>query len=423
MISEQQKKILAFPFTDYRKYSAIICDGAIRSGKTSIMTYAFIKWAMDNFDHCRFGLCGKTVDSAIKNIVEPFMNLSIVKEMYQSITFRRSDKILRVKRGNAENIFEIFGGKDESSQNLIQGRTLAGILVDEVVLQPESFVNQAMARCSVTGSRLWFSCNPSSPSHWFHEKWIKKAKEKKALYLHFTLQDNPSLTEDVIERYENSYEGVFYDRFILGKWVNAEGIIYRQFANHTDMFLIEEPGTFMNTIAIGIDYGAGRSKTYMKAVGFDSGLKNVFVLDEYDKDGIFDPDTLYKRFHAFYKKVVEKYGKCQYVLADWGGLGNMLNEGLYVYCRKNAIPVRVEDCDKGTILDRIQLTQKLMAEHRLFIRRECKDMIKALSDALWDDKRPDTRLDDGTTDIDSLDAFEYAVYMFKDYLLKAVKYQ
>lgn len=418
-LSENQKKVFKWCYRNENK--AIICDGAVRSGKTISMVTSFILWAMRKFNKCNFGICGKTIASAERNIVLPLFNIADIVNYF---TLKHTKNRIYISDGKHENIFFIFGGKDESSYELLQGITLSGILLDEVALMPESFVNQAIARClSVEDALYWFNCNPENPKHWFYQNWIKNPEEKNALYIHFTMEDNPILSQKQIDEAKKQFSGVFYDRYILGLWTNTEGIIYRQFANHTDMFLIDEPDTFLNTIAIGIDYGAGRSKTSMKAVGFDSGSKNVFVLDEYDKDGIFDPDTLYKRFHAFYKKVVEKYGKCQYVLADWGGLGNMLNEGLYVYCRKNAIPVRVEDCDKGTILDRIQLTQKLMAEHRLFIRRECKNMIKALSDALWDDKKPDTRLDDGTTDIDSLDAFEYAVYMFKNYLLKAVKYQ
>ena len=222
MISSKQKKILAFP---YSKYDAIICDGAVRSGKTSIMMWAFVRWAMDNFNGQRFGVCGKTVDSTTKNIIIPFISMSLAKEKY-ILKWRRSDKILEVKRGNKTNIFEVFGGKDEASQDLIQGRTLAGVLLDEVALMPQSFVNQALARCSVDSAKMWFSCNPDSPQHWFYNDWIKKAKEHNALYLHFTMRDNPSLSEKTLQRYENMYTGVFYQRYILGEWVLAQGLVY-----------------------------------------------------------------------------------------------------------------------------------------------------------------------------------------------------
>lgn len=222
MISQKQKKILAFP---YSSYDALICDGAVRSGKTSIMMWAFVRWAMERFSGQRFGICGKTVDSAAKNIVVPFISMSLAKEKY-TVRWRRSDKILEVSRGPVKNYFEVFGGKDESSFALIQGRTLAGVLLDEVVLMPRSFVEQALTRCSVDGAKLWFSCNPGSPQHWFYLEWIQRHKERNALYLHFEMTDNPGLSEKTLQRYQNMFAGVFYDRYVRGLWVLAEGLIY-----------------------------------------------------------------------------------------------------------------------------------------------------------------------------------------------------
>lgn len=256
-ISAKQAKIMAFP---YSKYDCIICDGAVRSGKTSIMTVSFIRWAMDNFNGCRFGICGKTVDSAVKNIVVPYTQMSYANDRYL-IRWRRSDKILEVRRGKTVNIFEVFGGKDEASASLIQGRTLAGVLLDEVVLMPRSFVEQALARCSVEGSRIWFSCNPASPSHWFYEEWILKKEEKNALYLHFSMTDNPSLSEKTLERYQKMYSGIFYQRYVLGEWVLAEGLVYPGFNKDKHCFsdppFLDEKGIMKRSAEcyISIDYG------------------------------------------------------------------------------------------------------------------------------------------------------------------------
>lgn len=222
MISDKQKKILAFPYTSY---DALICDGAIRSGKTSIMTVAFIDWAMREFSGVRFGICGKTVDSAVKNIVMPYVAMHYARKKY-ILKWRRSDKVLEVGRGAVKNYFEIFGGKDESSFALIQGRTFGGVLMDEVALMPRSFVEQALARCSLEGAKLWFSCNPESPQHWFYNEWIKRHKERNTLYLHFCMEDNPSLSEKMLNRYKSIYSGVFYQRYIEGLWVVAEGLVY-----------------------------------------------------------------------------------------------------------------------------------------------------------------------------------------------------
>lgn len=248
MISDKQKKILAFPFSEY---DALICDGAVRSGKTSIMMWAFVRWAMDNFSGQRFGICGKTVDSASKNIVVPFTSMSLAKERY-IIRWRRSEKILEVRRGAVTNIFEVFGGKDESSFTLIQGRTLAGVLLDEVVLMPRSFVEQAMTRCSVDGAKLWFSCNPGSPQHWFYVEWIKQHKERNALYLHFKMTDNPGLSEKTLARYEAMFTGVFYQRYIQGLWVLAEGLIYPMFG---DANIVPTTERRYTRYVISMDYG------------------------------------------------------------------------------------------------------------------------------------------------------------------------
>jgi PBSX family phage terminase large subunit len=246
MISEKQKKILAFPYTNY---DALIADGAIRSGKTSLMTVAFIDWAMREFNNQRFGLCGKTVDSCTKNLVMPYLGMTYGQQKY-NIKWRRADKLLVIQQGNRENIFEVFGGKDESSFTLIQGRTLAGVLMDEVVLMPRSFVEQACARCSVEGSKLWFNCNPGSPAHWFYTEWIQKAKEHNALHLHFDLTDNPALSDKIIERYKSMYTGVFYRRYIGGEWCVAEGLVY-DFGEDNITDEIPDNGEYY----ISIDYG------------------------------------------------------------------------------------------------------------------------------------------------------------------------
>lgn len=247
MISNKQKKILAFPYSDY---DAIICDGAVRSGKTSIMMVAFVDWAMRNFSGQRFGICAKTVGSAKQNIVVPYMDMSYARKKY-NIKWHGSDKILEVSRGPVTNLFEVFGGKDESSFTLIQGRTLAGVLLDEVVLMPQSFVHQAISRCSVTGAKLWFSCNPGAPTHWFYLDWIKRHKERNALYLHFQMRDNPSLSEKTLQSYETNFTGVFYERYVLGNWTLAEGLIYPNYQKA----LCKPFDAEWSDYIIAIDYG------------------------------------------------------------------------------------------------------------------------------------------------------------------------
>lgn len=251
MISDKQLKILAFP---YSRYTALIADGAIRSGKTSLMMVAFVDDAMRRYNHQRFIILGKTVGSALRNVVEPYMQLSYARKRY-GLQYRRGDNRLIVRRGDTENWFDVFGGKDESSYMLIQGFTAAGCLVDEVALCTQSAVNQALARCSVDGSRYWFNCNPDSPEHWFYKDWILRAEEHNALHLHFHLRDNPALTDSIIERYESQYTGVFRQRYIDGDWVVAEGLVYPFRREEVTCTEDEALGDGRGTWYVSIDYG------------------------------------------------------------------------------------------------------------------------------------------------------------------------
>lgn len=409
-ISDKQKKILAFP---YSRYDALICDGAVRSGKTSIMMWAYVRWAMENFSGQRFGVCGRTVDSCTKNIIVPFTAMSLAKERY-IIRWRRGDKVMEVRRGAVTNYFEVFGGKDEASYTLIQGRTLAGVLLDEVVLMPRSFVEQALARCSVDGARLWFSCNPGSPHHWFYQEWIKRSRERNALYLHFEMTDNPGLSKRTLERYENMYAGIFYDRYVRGLWVAAEGIVYKDFANDTEKYLIGDPlewakqnGTSFSIISIGVDFGGTKSATKFQATGITKDFRVVALEEEYIKNEEIDPNALNRRFATFCQLITSKYGYSQ-TQAD--SAETVLIRGLDHTAQKMHLGTQVKNAMKLQITDRIRLVVLLMKQGRFKVSRNCPHLIDALQTAIYDpDKFEDERLDDGTSDIDSLDAFEYSI--------------
>ena len=410
MISNKQKKILAFP---YSRYDALICDGAVRSGKTSIMMWAFVRWAMENFSGQRFGVCGRTVDSCTKNIIVPFTAMSLAKERY-IIRWRRGDKVMEVRCGAVTNYFEVFGGKDEASYTLIQGRTLAGVLLDEVVLMPRSFVEQALARCSVDGARLWFSCNPGSPHHWFYQEWIKRSRERNELYLHFEMTDNPGLSKRTLERYENMYAGIFYDRYVRGLWVAAEGIVYKDFANDTEKYLIGDPlewakqnGTSFSIISIGVDFGGTKSATKFQATGITKDFRVVALEEEYIKNEEIDPNALNRRFATFCQLITSKYGYSQ-TRAD--SAETVLIRGLDHTAQKMHLGTQVKNAMKLQITDRIRLVVLLMKQGRFKVSRNCPHLIDAMQTAIYDpDKFEDERLDDGTSDIDSLDAFEYSI--------------
>ncbi len=260
--SRKQKQILTW-WTDYsavKNMEGIIADGAIRSGKTISMSLSYVIWAMATFNGQNLGMAGKTIGSFRRNVLF-WLKLMLASRGYR---FRdhRTDNMLEVSKKGVTNYFYIFGGKDERSQDLIQGITLAGMFFDEVALMPESFVNQATGRCSVDGSKYWFNCNPDGPYHWFKVNWIDKKLEKKLIYLHFTMDDNLSLTERIKERYRNMYSGVFYQRYILGLWTVAEGIIFDMF-NESKHVVKNVAGGFTGENYISIDYGTQNATVFL----------------------------------------------------------------------------------------------------------------------------------------------------------------
>lgn len=236
VFSPKQRTVLTWwvPGSPHARKEAIVCDGAVRSGKTLAMGLSFFLWAMSCFDGKKFGVCGKTIASLRRNVLSEILpRLTELGARWQE---KRSENLVTVSFRGRENQFYIFGGRDESSASLIQGITFAGVLLDEVALMPRSFVEQACARCSVAGSRIWFNCNPAGPNHWFYKTWIQEAGKRNCLRLHFTMEDNPSLTQQIRQRYQRLYTGVFYKRFVLGQWVQAEGRVY-------DFFTEEMTGT------------------------------------------------------------------------------------------------------------------------------------------------------------------------------------
>jgi PBSX family phage terminase large subunit len=249
--SKRQNQVLSWwtEISPVKGADGIIADGAIRSGKSLCMSLSFVIWAMHTFNGQNFAMCGKSVGSFRRNVLF-WLKIMLTGRGYTHEE-RRSENLFIVKRGKTENYFYVFGGKDERSQDFIQGITLAGVFLDEVALMPESFVNQATGRCSVDGSKMWFNCNPAYPAHWFKTDWIDRRQEKNLYYIHFTMDDNLSLSDKVKARYKALYTGVFFKRYILGLWALAEGIIYPMYEDAIEEPPDEEPLDY----DISIDYG------------------------------------------------------------------------------------------------------------------------------------------------------------------------
>lgn len=275
--SEKQMRVLCWwgGNSPHREKTAVICDGAVRSGKTVCMGLSFFLWAMARFSGVSFAVCGKTIRSVRRNVLVEL--LPQLRGMGFAARARYSENLVTLRFHGRENRFYLFGGRDESSAALIQGMTLGGILFDEVALMPRSFVEQGIARCSLPGARLWFNCNPEHPQHWFYREWILKAESRNALYLHFTMDDNPGLSRAVRQRYRQMFTGVFYSRFIEGKWVAASGLIYPFAAT----LLCDAPPDGAERYAVSIDYGTV-NPTSMGLWALNGGV--WYRIDEYYYD-------------------------------------------------------------------------------------------------------------------------------------------
>lgn len=386
--SKKQMQLLTW-WTDgspYHDYSGIIADGSIRAGKTVAMGISFVVWAMENFDAQNFAMCGKTVGSFRRNVwswLKPVLRIHGYR-MEES----RTENLVVISYKGHINHFYIFGGRDESSQDLIQGITLAGLYCDEVALMPESFVNQATGRCSVTGAKMWFNCNPDSPRHWFLTNWIEQKERKRLLHIHFLMDDNPSLSEPVRERYRTMYSGVFYQRFILGMWVMAQGAIYRDAWNEELLFDDDKltwiyRNEHIMRRYIAIDYGTVNPMVFLDI--YDDG-RDVWVVNEYywdsraeerEKDNSQYADDLMEFIgdeHLYPAAVVIDPSAASFKI-------ELRNRGLRAKETVETINAA------NDVLEGIRAVNTLMTRRRVhFHRTRCPNCIKEHQSYVWDDK-------------------------------------
>lgn len=250
----------------------VIAEGSIRSGKTWAMIIGFLLWSNRRFSNASFIVAGKTVGALKRNVVNPM--LRIIRGLGWAYGYNRSDQVITI----GTNSYYLFGAANEASQDVLQGLTAAGCYADEVALFPKSFVDQMVARCSVDGSKLWFNCNPRFPTHFFKVEWVDRADELNLLHLHFSMSDNPSLSQAIIDRYERMYTGVFYDRYILGLWTLAEGLVYPVYSKALEA---RYDGT-ATRYAVSCDYGTQNAFAAL-LWAFDGSVWHV--VDEYRYSG------------------------------------------------------------------------------------------------------------------------------------------
>ena len=394
--------------------------GARRCGKTYLdILYIIPKRIIERKGkdglYCIFGVSQATIE---RNVLQP------LREIYGK------NLIGSVKNNNVAKLFgeDVYclGCEKVNQVSKIQGTSIKYAYGDEIAKWHQEVFIMIQGSLDKDYSCFDGALNPENQSHWLKKDFLDTVEEKQLdVYVqHYTIFDNPFLSKEFVDNLCKEYAGtVFYDRLILGQWKNAEGIIYKQFADNPSLYIKDEArdeyGNRLNffIISIGIDYGATEGETEFKATGITNGFKQVWTIDEEKLTGLHSPEEMYKKFVEFYKRVVNDYGKVTHVFADYGALGQVLTYGMNKYLQQKGIPIQVQDCIKGRILDRIELDCNLFGQMRRFILKKCKYLIEAYSQALWDSKHPDERLDDGTTPIDDLDASEYSIYPFYDKII------
>ncbi|MFC6315189.1 PBSX family phage terminase large subunit [Lapidilactobacillus achengensis] len=395
--SDKQLQVLSWwMWPNTAKLDAIICDGSVRAGKTVVMSLSYVMWSMSEFDEQQFGMAGKTIGSLRRNVIRP------LKQMLASRKYRvidhQTDNMLEISKGGKTNYYFLFGGKDEGSQDLVQGLTAAGFFFDEVALMPESFVAQATARVSVEGGKFWFNCNPAGPYHWFKLQWIDKLKEKHALRIHFRMSDNLSLSQSIIDRYERMYTGVFYKRYILGEWVLSEGVIYDNF---DEELMVEDlpAGTQFEKYYVSVDYGTLNP--------------TVFLL--WGKLG----DTWYciKEFYYSGRESSRQWTDEQYVDAMDKFVGTLKPTlivdpsaaSFITLLRSRGYKVMKANND---VLDGIRATQSAMNTGKIKFSSTLKHLFAEFSSYIWDAKAEERGEDKPVKEHDhTMDAMRYFVYM------------
>ncbi|MBY0015046.1 PBSX family phage terminase large subunit [Bacillus cereus] len=370
--SKKQLQVLTWWRKDspVKDHDGIICDGSIRAGKTVSMALSYVMWGTETFNGENLGMAGKTIGSLRRNVITPLKKM--LKSRKYKVKDHLSENMLTISKDGHTNHFYIFGGKDESSQELIQGITLAGMFFDEVALMPQSFVNQATGRCSIEGSKYWFNCNPAGPYHWFKLEWIDNKEDKNLLHIHFTMDDNLSLSEKVKQRYYRMYSGVFFQRFILGLWVLAEGIVYDMF--NKEKHVVKTVEREYEKYYVSCDYGTQNPMTY----GLWGLCKGIwYKTKEYHYDG---------RKNSRQKTDDEYLDDLKEFIGDISIRGIIVDPSAASFIallKKNRFKVLKA---KNEVLDGIRNVARLLNEEKIKYNDCCKETFREYASYTWDEK-------------------------------------
>jgi len=380
-----------------------IKTGATRSGKTYMDYFVIPKRIRNCTGNGLIVLIGNTQGTLERNIFEPMRNIwgeTLVGKV------RGSSNTIRLF---GKKCFA-FGADKKTAVDRLRGVGIEYCYGDEVATWNAEVFNMLKSRLDKPNSTFDGTCNPEGPTHWFKGFLDSDADIYQQAY---QIYDNPYLDPAFIENLEREYAGtVYFDRYILGRWVAAEGIVFRMFANDPKKFFIPPesvPKQQLTKVSIGIDFGGNGSGTAFVATGFVNGYQKIIGLaSEYHK-GEIDPEKLDKLAVEFGKRVIAKYGRADKVYCD--SAEPILIRGIKRAYARASMPCQVTYAAKTEINGRIRLTVRLMNTGRYFWTEDAETLAKAHREALWDSKvkTEDVRLDDGTTDIDTLDAFEYSI--------------
>lgn len=374
-----------------------LLEGSVRSGKTWISLLLWAVWiSMRPVDYA-YLMCAKTLQTLKRNC------LMLLQELVGEDNFKFSISTKEGRLFGRKILFE--GANDAKSENKIRGLTLGGAYCDELTLFPKDFFSMLLSRLSVKGAKLIATTNPDVPTHWLKKEYIDNAKVD-MLVMRFLIDDNTTLPADYIRDIKKEYTGVYYERFILGNWVAAEGVIYPQFADNPARYIINTPPDDLIFVSIGGDFGGNGSAHTLNATGFTVGFKNIVTLDEYYRKETISPYQLEDDFCNFIEGVCSRY-KCTEVYLD--SAEQILIKGVKLAAQRRGLRVNIHNARKGDINKRIIFYNRLIAAGRYKIMENCKHTIEAFQTAIW---KPNTteekRLDDGSINIDSLDAQEYS---------------
>lgn len=402
MLTDKQKTFIK---ESNHRYN--IKTGATRSGKT----YLDILYTIPERIRERSGLEGLYVILGVskgtieRNILEPLREL-YGKDLVSIISSNNTARLF------GETVY-CLGAEKVNQVSKIRGASIKYCYCDELAEYNEEVFELLKSRLDKPYSCLDATLNPESNTHWLKRNFLDTIEEKgiDAYIQNYTIFDNPFLSKQFVENLCKEYDGtVFYNRYILGQWCNAEGLIYRRFAENPKKYIWnkDKPLPEGYTV-IGIDFGGNKSGQAFVCTRIAYDFKNIIVLGSEKHMGDIDPDDLFELEIEFAKKMEYKYNcNIDYMFPDNEEV--VLIRGLRKGAPTRGINALVRGCIKEPINDRINLERTMIAYDMLwYIEEECKTFVEAVSSALWDeDAKEDTRLDDFTSDIDTMDAFEYS---------------